>query len=191
MSDAENKDIGFELDKLDIDIAELLNSEQEKRIDEVIEAAEEPKPVPTQVVAERKTRRAAYWIAAAFLVMIGLFAFFWEQNIIRFPLFTKSSSTGTENYFRVGPIVSKAGEAGILRMTVSIDCEDSDYKERVAELDEKIKNQITISLATPRGERLIAGRDYELLKQFVKREVNKVLYERPVDNIYFSDILVY
>ena len=76
-------------------------------------------------------------------------------------------------------------------MTVQIECKDTKLKDKVLKLENRIQNKIVLMLNDPKTRRLVRQGDFKALKPFIKKEVERLLKNSGVKDVYFSQITLY
>ncbi|HIJ57347.1 MAG TPA: hypothetical protein HPQ03_14670 [Deltaproteobacteria bacterium] len=176
---------GLELDKIDLsDI--LLAPRTEKKAQK--EGKKSGIKIPSLNIANFKITL----IIGAMILSLIIVYLLWDQRIINLP-FTESAPTPemSKRIATVGPVMTSFGKDEHIKMTVQIECKNTKIKDKVSELDRRIQNKIMLMLNDPKARRLLKERDFKALKPFIKKEVEQLIKNSGVKDVYFSEITLY
>ncbi len=154
-------------------------------------AIESPFPKTINKITNRYVVAFSICLTITVSAMVIIF-FLWETEIFEFPFFKREKVYKPwEIYANIGPIHTTAGKAGDVRMTVNINCKTPDIQKIVTENSSAIKARLLFSLSSPGVDQMIIKKDYEALKAYIRDEINSVLSGNNIDEVYFSDFLIY
>ena len=182
---SKESDTGLELDKIDLsDI--LLAPGTEK------EAQKKGKKSGIKISSLYKTNFKVALIIAAMLLSLTFVYLLWDLMIINLP-FMDSTPTPkmSKRIATVGPVMTSFAKDEHIKMTVQIECKNTKLKDKVTELDQRIKNKIMLILNDPNTRRLLRRGDFKALKPIIKKEVERLLKNNGVKDVYFSQITMY
>ena len=183
---SQKSETGLELDK--IDFSDLLQAPVvEKKAQK--EGKKKPKiKIPSLNIANFKIAL----IIGAMILSLSIVYFLWDQTIIDLP-FLESGSTAqmSKRIATVGPVMASFGKDDHIKMTIQIECKDTKLKDKVLKLENQIQNKIVLMLNDPKARRLLRQGDFKALKPFIKKEVERLLKNSGVKDVYFSQITLY
>ncbi len=213
MSDSENANTGLELDKIDISIKDS-GPDASSKLSKPVPPPKSPLSVETnktepedeeytetagEVQHQKKSKRLIFLMisAVALVVLLALFIFFG----VFFSFSTSSSSSAvkppselqTDFNTSIGPIIINSKDTGSvkLKITISINCKNSKLKKQIIQKNPNIIERLQIYLKSPSVEQMISNRDYITLKTKMKNRINDMLGTDSIDEIYFSELIVY
>ena len=176
---------GLELDK--IDLSDLLHAPVTKK-----KAQKEGKKSGIKIPSLNIANYKIALIIGAIILSLTIVYLLWDQTIIDLP-FIESGSTAqmSKRIVTVGPVMTSFGKDEHVKMTVQIECKNAKLKEKVSELNQRIQNKIMLMLNDPKARRLLRQGDFKALKPFIKKEVERLLKNSGVKDVYFSQITLY
>lgn len=95
-----------------------------------------------------------------------------------------------ESQFEVGKLVTNLAGNALIQVTISVQGDSADTKVELEERKSQVKDIINSVLHTTTQADLEKPDGYERLKLRIVGELNKVMLEGQVTNIYLSDIVV-
>ena len=176
---------GLELDKIDLsDI--LIAPGTEKK------AQKEGKKFGIKIPSLNIANYKIALIIGAMILSLTIVYLLWDQTIIDLP-FLESGSTArmSKRIVTVGPVMTSFGKDEHIKMTVQIECKNTKLKDKVLKLDQRIQNKIMLMLDDPKVRRLVRQGNFKALKPFIKKEVEQLLKNSGVKDVYFSQITLY
>jgi len=185
VDDSEESTTGLELDKIDLsDI--LLAPGTEKK------AQKKGKKSRIKIPSLNKANFKIALIIGAIILSLVIVYSLWDPTIIDLP-FQESGSTVqmSKRIATVGPVMASYGKDDHIKMTVQIECKDTKLKDKILKLENRIQNNIVLMLNDPKARRLVRQGDFKALKPFIKKEVERLLKNSGVKNVYFSQITRY
>jgi flagellar basal body-associated protein FliL len=127
-------------------------------------------------------------ILAVLVLLMALTARFKPQEFsITYQSRQEKPGVPLENYLRVGPVTTTLANEDIVKFSIDIECKTLELKEKLAGKDSQIRDKIIAVLMEPGTDTLIAKRDFEAVKAKIKERLGDL----PVDDIYFSELLLY
>ena len=177
---------GLELDK--IDLSDLLHAPVTEKKAQKEGKKKSGIKIPSLNIANFKIAL----IIGAIILSLTIVYLLWDQTIIDLP-FMESTPTPqmSERIVTVGPVMTSFGKDEHVKMTVQIECKNTKLKDKVSELDQRIQNKIMLMLNDPKARRLLRQGDFKALKPFIKKEVERLLKNNGVKDVYFSQITLY
>ena len=97
----------------------------------------------------------------------------------------------SERMATVGTVMSTFGKNEYIKMTVEIECNNIRSKDKVSELEQRIKDKIMLMLNDPKTRQKVRERNFDALKPVIKKEVERLLSDSGVEDVYFSQIIFY
>jgi flagellar basal body-associated protein FliL len=177
-------DGGLEIDR--ISLANLVSKKNHKT-KTAADAAGRPAH-PTAGPGIKKANLALLGVLAVLVLLMGLTALFKPHEFsLTFRQGTGKSNTPHADYLRVGPITTTLANEDIVKFSIDIKCKNIKVKEQLARRDSQIRNTIIAVLTAPGTEAFIVKRDYESVRVKIKESLSDL----PVDDIYFSELLLY
>ena len=127
------------------------------------------------------------------VLMLLIVFILWNQALIALPFLSNSKhkERNLERFASIGPLMASIGRNQHIKFTVMIECNDNEFKKRLAGLDAKIKNSFLSLFNSPEVKKILSNQDYESLKPFFIKQINRMLKDRSIDDIYFSKIVRY
>ncbi len=187
MNDFETPKKKLTLDK--IVIPKNIPAPKESRDQKLVESN-----IAKETVHKKTTRYiVAFTICLAIIVGAMVIIFFlWKTGLFKPSFLTKEKvHKPWETYVNIGPIHTTVGKAGDVRMTVNINCKSPGLQEIVKKNSSAIKAHLLLSLNSPGVDQMVIKKDYKALKANIRDEINSVLNGDYVDEVYFSDFLIY
>jgi flagellar protein FliL len=179
-------DSAIELDKLEIPTLPSKNFQRK-----------EPQriPVPESKVPLKPAKIKGLWwklsIVAGVLIVTAVCLILYEKKDINLQFYTDRASKVPANYLKVGPVTATIGNNDILRLTLEINCKNRKIKNDLKRMDSKIRDKIVNVLNKPDTQQLIKSNDYDTLRARMKKNLNSLLPDEAIEDIYFSQILTY
>ena len=176
---------GLELDK--IDLSDILFAPGTEK-----KAQKKGKKFGIKIPSLNKANFKIALIIGAIILFLTIVYLLWDQRIIDLP-FLESGSTArmSKRIATVGPVMASFGKDDHIKMTIQIECKDTKLKDKVLKLENQIQNKIVLMLNDPKARRLVRQGDFKALKPFIKKEVERLLKNSGVKDVYFSQITLY
>jgi flagellar basal body-associated protein FliL len=147
-----------------------------------------PPPAAGPPRGDKNSNLALLAFLAVLALLMALTALFKNQDfsITLLPGANKSDAP-LETYLRVGPVTTTLANEDIVKFSIDINCKTPELKKQLAGKDSLIRDKIIAVVTEPETETLIAKRDYEAVKAKIKERLGDL----PVEDIYFSELLLY
>lgn len=149
-----------------------------------------PRPEAENMPQNKKKSNMALILFLAILALLMAFTAFFKQKDLTFRLLPGESGTSLENHLRVGPVTATLANEDIVKFSIDIECGNADLKEKLAEKDTQIRDEIVAVLTAPGTEELIKRRDFETIKAMIKENLGD-LGQDAIKEIYFAELLLY
>ena len=176
---------GLELDK--IDLSEILIAPKPKE-----KAQKKVKKSKIKIPSLKIVDLKIVFIIGAIVLSLIIVYLLWNQMIIDLPIVgSRSKAQMSERIVTVGPVLTSYGKNEHIKMTVEIECKNTKLKKKVSELNQRIQNKIMLMLNAPNVRRLLRQGDYAELKPLIKKEVERLIHNSGVKDVYFSQIVLY
>ena len=189
MVDSSNKaSTGLELDKFDLSnlIQPLETEKNVQKNDEVKKKARKKTTFLTMVNLKIAL------IIGAIILSITFVSLLWDQQIINLPFVESPPNPQiSQRIVTVGPMMSTFGKDEHVKMTVLIECKNTKMKEKVAGLNGQIQNNIMLMLNDKKVKRLLRQGDFKALKPRIRKQVERLIKNSGIQDVYFSQINVY
>lgn len=154
---------------------------------EIIEEAPEPE--------KKSNKKLIIIIAAAVLLLViaGVAGFLIfsgpdETQVAEeaAPVFNKK-----ELYLTIGPIITKVGNAGRVRVTLELECESLDDKEKITLIKDIVEARLWDALQIKRMELLIKDRSFTEIREYISDEINSTIKTEGSAKIFFKEFVIY
>ncbi len=183
---SQKSETGLELDK--IDLSDLLQAPVVEKKAQKEGKKKSKIKIPSLNIANFKIAL----IIGAIILSLSMVYLLWDQTIIDLPFMErKPTPQMSKRIVTVGPVMTSFGKDEHVKMTVQIECKNTRLKDKVSELDQRIQNKIMLMLNDPKVRRLLRQRDFKALKPFIKKEVERLIKNSGVKDVYFSQITLY
>ena len=176
---------GLELDK--IDLSEILIAPgTEKKVQKKVKKSK------IKISPINKVDFKIALIIGAIILSLTVVFLLWNKTLLNLT-FMESTPTPvmSERIVTVGPVLTSFGKDEHIKMAVQIECINTKSKEKVSDLRQRIQNKILLMLSTPEARRLLRQGDFEELKPLIKKEVERLIKNSGVKDVYFSQINLY
>ena len=176
----------MELDK--IDLSDLLNAPgTEKKTQKGTEKKARFK-IPSLNIMNVKIAL----IIGAMVLSITFVSLLWDQKIVNLPFVERTPTPQmSARIVTVGPVLTSYGKDEHIKMTVQIECKNARLKEQVAGQKQRIRSKIMLMLNDPKAKRLLRQGDFKALKPLMRKEVERLISNTGIQDIYFSQINLY
>ena len=113
-------------------------------------------------------------------------------KVISLPVLNHKSNSPEFNelFTQIGPVNVKTKSA-LVHLTLNVKCGSVESKEKVIRMNAIIKDKFISSLKTPDINKIISDRDYNRLKIQLKKIFNDTLGQELIEEVYFSEIMMY
>jgi flagellar basal body-associated protein FliL len=131
-------------------------------------------------------------IIGAIVLSITLVSLLWDQRVINLPFIESAPAPQiSKRIVSVGPMMSTWGKDEHIKMTVLIECKNQKLKGEVARLNGRIQSNIMLMLNDPKVKRLLRQGDFKALKPLIRKEVERLIKNSGIEDVYFSQINLY
>jgi flagellar basal body-associated protein FliL len=214
LSNKENEDLGFELDKIDLsslvkrstqEVPETtpeqpLTNETPGVSDETspdhssdaqMHAAEEP--LGSQKFSEKRPIKLMKRTLIGIVALIGVSMTIFLLSALRENLPKgapkRITSPKPETYISIGPIIAvlKSGEK--IKITLDINCVTKEDRQKIGALEIEIRNRVIWAIQTTEAHNLMKTADYTSLRDFISKQILAIVPNHTVTEIYFSEFL--
>jgi flagellar basal body-associated protein FliL len=200
MNDEKKPEAGIELDALEVDIATPAptpppspSPPPEAPREASTETEPQPAPETGPEKKSKKSHKLGIIMAGSVIALAAVVLFLWSQKDPGAPSKKDQTAAGHSDLkASIGPIITNAGETGnIIRMTIEINCENSESKAKISDMTSLIKSRMILSMSSQSAVKMAELKDFRSLEFYLVDELKDILKGTAIRGIrlYFSDFL--
>ena len=200
MNDKKKPETGIELDAIEIDVASPAPTpppspspppEEPREASTEIETEAGPETSPQ--IKPKRSHRLGIIMAGSVIALTAVLLFLWNQKDTGSPSKKDQIAVGQSDLkASIGPIITNAGETGnIIRMTIEINCENSESKAKISEMTSLIKSRMIMSMSSQSAVKMAELKDFRSLEFYLVDEIKDILKGTAIKGVrlYFSDFV--
>lgn len=150
-------------------------------------------PAPHNTKPALAKQRLAVALFSVLLVLtIGLALLIAKPSQLNWSFFSQHPKQSTlDLYARIGPLTTSAGQSSKLKLLLDVKCKHATAKEQLTQMETAISNQLLLALTRPEAQKCIQNRDFGALKSVIRSQIETILPQAAIEDVYFSDLLIY